>query len=104
MSYGSQNPWPVDRGAATGQVGYDAGLRQYMLRVYNYMASGLALTGLVAWIAVDSGFYAQIYRTPIMWLVILAPLVMVFVLAARINKMSFAAAQATFWAYSALMG
>jgi uncharacterized protein len=104
MSYGSQNPWPVNRGAATTQASYDVGLRQYMLRVYNYMASGLALTGLVAWLAVDTGLYAQIYRTPLMWVVILAPLVMVFVLAARINKMSFGAAQATFWAYSALMG
>jgi FtsH-binding integral membrane protein len=104
MSYGSQNPWPVNRGAATAQAGYDVGLRQHMLRVYNYMASGLALTGLVAYLAVDTGFYAQIYRTPLMFVVMLAPLIMVFVLAARINRMSFAAAQATFWAYAALMG
>ncbi|HVJ52777.1 MAG TPA: Bax inhibitor-1/YccA family protein [Aliidongia sp.] len=104
MSYGSENPWPVNRGAAGTQGQYDAGLRQHMLRVYNYMASGLALTGLVAFLAVDTGFYAQIYRTPIMWLVVFAPVVMVWVLAARIYKMSFGAAQATFWAYSALMG
>ena len=55
-------------------VGVDAGLREYMLRVYNYMASGLALTGIVAYVAAYSGFYASIASTPLIWLVILAPL------------------------------
>jgi FtsH-binding integral membrane protein len=104
MSYGSQNPWSVNRGGAATQASYDLGLRQYMLRVYNYMASGLALTGVVAWLAADTGLYARIYHTPLMWVVMLAPLVMVFILAARINRMSFAAAQLTFWAYASLMG
>ena len=44
-----------------------------MLRVYNYMASGLALTGIVAYLAAASGFYMSIARTPLIWLVILAP-------------------------------
>ncbi|HLF59060.1 MAG TPA: Bax inhibitor-1/YccA family protein [Alphaproteobacteria bacterium] len=83
----------------------DAGLRQYMLRVYNYMASGLALTGIVAWLTASSPAMIQaIYGTPLMWLVMLAPLGFVLFLSFRINKMSFAAAQATFWAYAAVMG
>jgi FtsH-binding integral membrane protein len=101
MSYGSQNPWSVNRAAA---VEFDVGLRRYMLQVYNYMASGLALTGIVAWLAYDTGFYAAIAHTPLIWLVILAPLGLVMLLGFRINQMSFGAAQLTFWAYAGLVG
>ncbi len=90
--------------AAVSRADYDVGLRKYMLSVYNYMASGLALTGVVAWLAADSGVYYQIARTPLIWLVMFAPLIMVFVFAARINKMSLPAAQLTFWVFAALMG
>ena len=72
MALGSQPRWTT-RPADT-LVGVDAGLREYMLRVYNYMASGLALTGIVAYVAASSGFYASIASTPLIWLVILAPL------------------------------
>src|SRR5262249_26449467 len=82
----------------------DAGLRQYMLRVYNYMGAGLALTGIVAYVAAASGFYQAIYRTPLMWLVILAPLGMVFFLSFRIQRMSLGAAQTTFWIYAGSVG
>jgi FtsH-binding integral membrane protein len=104
MSYGSQNPWSVNRGSAAIGVEYDLGLRAFMLRVYNYMASGLALTGIVAWLAAETGFYFQIAHTPLIYLVMFAPFILVMVLGFRIQKMSFGAAQATFWAYSALMG
>ncbi|OKL44825.1 Bax inhibitor-1/YccA family protein [Pseudovibrio exalbescens] len=93
---------------------YDAGLRAYMLRVYNYMALGVAITGLVALasfnMAVDgatgqlTAFGAAIYTTPLRWVVMLAPLGLVFFLSARIHKMSASAAQTTFWIYAALMG
>jgi FtsH-binding integral membrane protein len=89
---------------AISQVDIDVGLRQYMLRVYNYMAGGLALTGLVAYFAAASGFYQQIYGTPIYWVVLLAPLGMVLVLSFGIQRMSLGAAQLAFWAYAALMG
>ena len=69
MALGSQPRWTVR--PADAQVGIDVGLREYMLRVYNYMASGLALTGIVAYLAAESGFYASIARTPLIWLVIL---------------------------------
>jgi FtsH-binding integral membrane protein len=87
------------RGAAT-----DAGLRRYMLAVYNYMAVGLGLTGLVAAIAAGSGFYEQIAGTPLIWVVMLAPVAAVLFLIFRIERMSFATVQTVFWVYAGLMG
>jgi hypothetical protein len=82
----------------------DTGLRRYMLAVYNYMALGLGLTGVVAAIAVSSGFYQQIVGTPLIWLVMLAPLAAVLFLSFRIDRISFSTAQAVFWLYAGLMG
>ena len=95
----------------------DAGLRSYMLRVYNYMAGALALTGVVAYAffqmsvapGADGGLALTqlgqtLYATRLKWVVMLAPLAMVFFLSFRIDKMSVSAAQTTFWAYAALMG
>ena len=83
----------------------DAGLRSYMLRVYNYMASGLALTGLVA-AAVASSETAidVIFGTGLFWVAVLAPLGLVFFLSARIHAMKASTAQALFWVYAAVMG
>jgi FtsH-binding integral membrane protein len=86
------------------QGAIDAGLRRYMLSVYNYMAVGLGLTGLVAAFAAGSGFYEQIAGTPLIWLVMLAPLAAVLFLSFRIERMSFATAQTVFWVYAGLMG
>jgi FtsH-binding integral membrane protein len=104
------------RGAAVGADTIDAGLRTYMLRVYNYMLVGLGLTGAVAWLTANTPlsniFYNEI-ATPngvalqpniLGWIAMFAPLGMVLLLSFRIQKMSFAAAQATFWAYAAVMG
>ena len=85
-------------------VGVDEGLRAYMLRVYNYMASGLALTGIVAYVAANYGFYQSIAGTPLMWVVMLAPLGLVFAISFGIERMSASTAQALFWVYAALMG
>ena len=101
MAYDWQNR-AAARPATWAEV--DAGLRQYMLRVYNYMGAGLALTGLVAYFAASSGFYQAIYRTPLMWVVMLAPLGMVFFLSFRIQHMSLGAAQTTFWVYAGSVG
>src|SRR3984957_6416922 len=103
MSFDQGNRWTA-RASALPQVGIDAGLREYMLRVYNYMAGGLALTGIVAYLGAASGFYAQIAHTPMVWVVIFAPLALVLFLQFRIQKMSLGAAQLTFWAYAALVG
>ena len=86
MALGSQPRWTVR--SADARVGIDVGLRDYMLRVYNYMASGLALTGIVAYVAAYSGFYESIARTPLIWLVMLAPLGAVLFLAFRIDSLS----------------
>jgi FtsH-binding integral membrane protein len=83
----------------------DEGLRSYMLRVYNYMASGLLLTGIIAYLTSQSDTMLQlIYGTPLKWVVFLAPLGLVFFLSARIHKMSAGAAQATYWIYAGLVG
>src|ERR1700744_354676 len=104
MSYDPTNRWSASANAAD-TVGIDAGLRSYMLRVYNYIAGGLAITGVVAYLAAASGLYYSLVQTPILfWIVALAPLGLVFFLSFRINSMSLGAAQATFWAYAALVG
>src|SRR5690349_11940402 len=79
----------------------DVGLRQYMLQVYNYMASGVALTGIVAYlVAATPALTNALFGNPIMpWVVMLAPLGMVFFLSARIQAMSFGAAQISFWVF-----
>jgi FtsH-binding integral membrane protein len=102
MTYDPTNRWAV-RGAAQ-PLDIDVGLRQYMLRIYNYMAAGLAITGLVAYGAAASGFYYSIVGTPLMWLVFLAPLGLVFWLSMGIDRMSAATAQMIFWIYAGLMG
>ena len=100
------------------QVLIDEGLRQYMLRVYNYMASGLALTGLVAWVTAAmsvvtdasgaivglTGFGAALFNSPLAWVVMLAPLGFVFYLSARIGKLSLGGAQTAFWLFAGVMG
>jgi len=102
----------------------DQGLRSYMLSVYNYMAVGLALTGLAAYALfslattsdpslgvaqVKAGLYltqlgATLWTSPLKWVVMLAPLGLVFFLSFRVHKMSVGAAQATFWIYAAMVG
>ncbi len=103
----------VDRGAV-GVI--DAGLRAHMIRVYNYMTIGLVLTGLTAFATYSLSFQEvggqlqptalgrALFGTPLMWVVMLAPLGMVFYLTFRISKMSVGTAQAWFWGYAALLG
>jgi len=102
----------------TDQAVIDEGLRAYMLKVYNYMTTGLLCTGLVAYffgkasivtnelgqiIGVTS-IGALLFGSPLKWVVMLAPLGFVFYLSAKINKMSVSSAQITFWIFSAIMG
>ncbi len=102
MALGSQPRWTVR--TADAQVDIDVGLREYMLRIYNYMASGLALTGIVAYLAASTGLYRAIEATPLIWLVILAPLGLVLLLSYRIERMEASTAQALFWVFAAVMG
>ena len=108
----------------------DQGLRTYMLRVYNYMAAGVALTGLVAYVlstyavtgdvgaaarsgsqvvGLRSGMYLTplgyaLYASPLKWVVMLAPLGFVLLLSGLVYRMSVGATQLAFWAFAALMG
>ena len=100
------------------QAAIDEGLRAYMLKVYNYMTTGLLVTGLVAYffgkasiITNDMGQIIGLtsvgnllFNSPLQWVVMLAPLGFVFYLSAKINKMSVSSAQTTFWIFSAIMG
>jgi uncharacterized protein len=101
---------PIRTGAATqGAEMIDEGLRAHMLRVYNLMAIGLAITGVAALgtatLAMNNPAFAQlIYGSPLKWVVMLAPLALVFFLSFRIHSMSIATAQTTFWGYAALLG
>jgi FtsH-binding integral membrane protein len=107
----------IVHGAATITDTMDAGLRAHMLRVYNYMVGALALTGGVAYVVANSPVLLNmLYRTTattggyalsptiLGWAVMLAPLALIFFLSFRIMQMSQAAAQTTFWVYSALTG
>ncbi len=82
----------------------DAGLRSYMLSVYNTMASGVLLTGIVALAFASSGYAAQVMATPLRWVIMLAPLGFVMVLSFGINRLSTATAQALYWAFAVVMG
>lgn len=102
----------------------DMGLRAYMIRVYNLMALGMAITGVAALATVSlattsdpsqavanlgngmllTQFGAVLYGSPLRWVVMLAPLALVFFMSFRIHKLSVSAAQTTFWVYAALVG
>ncbi len=84
---------------------FDEGLRQHMLRVYNYMGLGLAITGLVAYfVGSTPALYVPIFSSPLKWVVMLAPLAFVFFFSFRIQTMSASSAQMAFWAFCAVMG
>ncbi len=86
-------------------AGIDAGLRAYMLSVYNYMAAGVAITGLVAYLVSTSPETMQmIFGTPLKWVVMLSPFAFILAINFGINRMSASTAQALFWAFSAVMG
>jgi len=103
MALDPRTQYATTIGARAGEI--DEGLRSYMLRVYNYMSLGLAVTGLVAYFTSQSqSMLAAIYGTPLQWVVMLAPLGMVFYMSFRIQKISAAGAQIAFWIFSGLMG
>jgi len=101
--------------AATATVGVpratrDAGLRSYMLSVYNYMASGVLLTGIVSMLFAKTSLINLIVnpatgqQTPLFWVALFAPLGIVLALSFGVAKMKASTAQALFWVYAALVG
>jgi uncharacterized protein len=84
---------------------FDEGLRRHMLSVYNYMAMGLVLTGVVAYVVgTTPALYVPIFTTPLKWVVMLAPLAFVLFFSFRLERMSAGTAQLVFWAFCATMG
>lgn len=126
MSDYQRNVVTAPFGQTMGRTGVtvDAGLRAYMLRIYNYMVLGLAITGLAALgtymlsVTNDPALAAlkmrdglmltslgkALFVSPLRWGVIFAPLAVVFLLSAAVERMRPAAAQAVFWIYAALIG
>ena len=88
----------------------DAGLRSYMLKVYNYMASGVLLTGIVAMLFANSSLINLVANpatgqpTILFWVALFAPFGIVLALSWGINRISAATAQALFWAFAGLIG
>ncbi len=92
----------------------DQGLRSHMVRVYNYMSGGLFITAAVAFAFMNlianetltglNDFGATLFQTPLRYVIMFAPLAMVFFLSFRLEKLSVAAAQFSFWIFATLMG
>ena len=101
-----------DRDAAFGRVdairreGIDEGLRAYMLGVYNYMAAGLAISGIIAYfVSASPAILTTIYaNTALTWIVMLAPLAFILALSFGIQKMKASTVQALYWAFAITMG
>jgi hypothetical protein len=120
MAIGPDNRFAFGAGVAVPRAdtaALDVGLRKYMLGVYNYMASGLLLTGIVALLIANtpalSELFWQAVRTPrgvsvaptiLGWVAMLSPLAFILVLSFGINRLSAGAAQALFWVFAAVMG
>lgn len=92
-------------GTATQTAEFDAGLRAYMLKVYNYMASGVLLTGIIAMLVAQSpAVLSALFSGPQAYLVMFAPLAFVLVMSFGMHKMKSSTLQMLFWAYAAVMG
>ena len=115
MEFNKQNILNKVKAATQSTVVMDEGLRAYMLKVYNYMGSGILLTGVISIIffqlSVQSvnpleltplGF--KMYFSPLRWIIALSPLAVVIYMSFGINKMTAARAQTTFWVFASLMG
>jgi FtsH-binding integral membrane protein len=95
---------PSQTGDVAGRTTFDAGLRKHMLSIYNYMASGILLTGIVALLTARSGLAIQFAQGPMMWLVALSPLAIVFAMSFGRDKFSTTTLQGLFWGFAVLMG
>ena len=95
---------PRTSGDLAGRVSFDEGLRKHMLSIYNYMSSGVLLTGIIALLTARSGMALAFASGPLMWLVALSPLAIVFAMSFGANRFSKTTLQALFWGFAVLMG
>ncbi|WP_448605944.1 Bax inhibitor-1 family protein [Neorickettsia risticii] len=90
---------------STGSAYRNEGLRVYMVKVFNYMAAALGITGLTAFFVASSpAMLSLLYQTPLQWVVMFAPIVFVVVFSTRILSMTSEKARGLFWCFSVLMG
>jgi FtsH-binding integral membrane protein len=100
-----QNFDTIRTSGAQHAAAIDAGLRAYMSRVYGLMSMAMVITGVVAFvIGTNEQLLFALFSGPQKYVVMFAPLVMVFAFSSMINKMSVATAQVVFWAFAAMMG
>ena len=118
MEFNKENILSKVKAATQTNVVMDEGLRAYMLKVYNYMATGIFLTGIIALISFKisvvtdangaiisfTDFGNALFFSGLKWIVMLAPLGIVFYMSFGIKRMSAAKAQTVFWVFAALMG
>jgi FtsH-binding integral membrane protein len=118
MSDFDRNPAAARGYSVDRAVAIDQGLRAHMIRVYNYMAGGVALTGAIAWITFQFSVVTNeagaivaltplgqtLFQGPMLWVLILAPLGLVFFLSFRINRLEVGTARALFFLYAGLLG
>ncbi len=95
---------PQLNGESIGAVTMDQGLRRYMLSIYNYMTSGILLSGVIALLMFTSGTAAAMVGSPVMWLVVLSPLAIVLAMSFGQNRFSTPTLQLMFWGFAVLMG
>ncbi len=91
-------------GGAVANAARDQGLRSYMLSIYNYMASGVLLSGVVALLFARSGMAEQVFGSPLRWVVALAPLGFVMAMSFGLQKMQTSTLKMLFWGFSVAMG
>jgi FtsH-binding integral membrane protein len=91
-------------GRTAGRAAYDTGLRRHMLSIYNYMASGVLLSGIVAMFFASSGMAAQVLSTPLKWVIMLAPLGFVFGMSLGAVRMKTSTLQMLYWGFCVVMG
>jgi FtsH-binding integral membrane protein len=118
MSNFDRNYAPYSGVATDRAVAYDMGLRAHMIRVYNYMAGGVALTGVVAWLVFQAAvvtnaagaitgltpFGHALYGSPLKWVVMLAPLGFVLFMSFRIDRIQASTARLLFFIFASVMG
>ena len=97
---------PAGAVGGTQATVFDAGLRRHMLSIYNYMASGVLLSGIVALLFASSGMAAQVFANGglLAWVIILSPLAIVLAMSFGQGKFSTPTLQAMFWGFATLMG
>ena len=95
---------PSLNGQVLGAETLDQGLRKHLLAIYNYMASGVLLSGVVAMLFAQSGIAYSVMGSPLGWIIQLAPLGFVLAMSFGLNKMSTGTLQLLFWAFCTVMG